>query len=255
MVPRKPGHSALVFTTSGAARAASGPRALSADSLDSVAFGAFGAIAGTGAAAAGSPVGAGAAGAAVIVVGAGAGAGSVGEASGSSAIASSRSSGVGVHRQCRSDSASPVMPPVLMSARDPHASRMATAIEARRMAMEKPRLATAHATSARHITGVAKIGSIMPMNPFEIDGCTMREVAATATSISTIAAARSDQSARLKNSHHTRMMNAPATPASMPTAPAPGNKSGVTTRTSTIRTAAATPGHRRRGRRDVCSPT
>ena len=253
MVPRKPGHSALVFTTSGAAtRAASGPRALSADSLDSVAFGAFAAIAGTGAAAAGSPVGAGAAGAAVIVVGAGA---EVGEASGSSAIASSRSSGVGVHRQCRSDSASPVMPPVLMNARDPHASRMATAIDARRMPMEKPRLATAHATSARHITGVAKIGSIMPMNPFEIDGCTMREVAATATSISTIAAARSDQSARLKNSHHTRMMNAPATPASMPTAPAPGNKSGVTTLTSTIRTAAATPGHRRRGRRDVCSPT
>ena len=64
------------------------------------------------------------------------------------------------------------------------------------------------------------------------------------------ALARSDQSARLKNSHHTRMMNAPATPASIPMAPAPGNTRGVTTRTRTIRTAAATPGHRRRGRRD-----
>ena len=50
----------------------------------------------------------------------------------------------------------------------------------------------------------------------------------------------------------------PAPAATMPVAPAapaPGNRSGVSSFTSTIKTAAATPGHRRRGRRDVCSPT
>ena len=132
--------------------------------------------------------GADAAGGSGLVVGAGE---EVGEASGSSPIASSRSSGVGVHRQWRSDSASPVMPPVLMSARDPHASRMDAAIEARRMPTDRPRLATAHATRARHITGAAKIGSIRPMNPLEIDGCTTSDVASTAPTISAMAPRRS----------------------------------------------------------------
>ena len=69
--------------------------------------------------------------------------------------ARSRCSGVGVHRHSRSESASPVMPLVRMSVNVPHASTMAATIDARRGPLERPRLATAHATRARLRTGMA----------------------------------------------------------------------------------------------------
>ncbi len=71
------------------------------------------------------------------------------------AWARSRSSGVCVHRQWKSESASPVMPPVRTSVNTPHASRMAATIDARRGPLERRRLATAQATKARLRTGMA----------------------------------------------------------------------------------------------------
>jgi hypothetical protein len=61
------------------------------------------------------------------------------------------------------------MPPVLRSVSTPHASRMAATIDARRGPLERRRLATAHDTKARLRTGMAKMGNIIPIIPFEMD--------------------------------------------------------------------------------------
>ena len=87
--------------------------------------------------------------------GRGAGDGATGS---SPAWARSRSSGVWVHRQWSSETASPVMPPVRTSVNTPQASRMAATIDARRGPLERRRLAAAEATSARLKTGMAKTG-------------------------------------------------------------------------------------------------
>src|SRR5262245_874529 len=79
--------------------------------------------------------------------------------------ANSRSSGVGVQRQCKSDCASPVMPPVRKSVNDAPASRMANATDARRMVAEDPRLTTRPATSARLIAGIEYMYSMLPIIP------------------------------------------------------------------------------------------
>ena len=61
------------------------------------------------------------------------------------------------------------MPPVRRSVNTPHASRMAATIDARRGPLERRRLATAQATRARLRTGIAKMGSIIPIIPFAMD--------------------------------------------------------------------------------------
>jgi hypothetical protein len=78
------------------------------------------------------------------------------------------------------------------------------------------RLAATAATSATLKTGMASMGSIIPIIPFEMDSCTRREVADSATIIRTIAPRRSDHGARLKNSHHRTMISAPAKAPSTP---------------------------------------
>ena len=47
------------------------------------------------------------------------------------------------------------------------------------------------------------MANIIPIIPFAIDSWTTRDVANSATTIRTMAPRRSDQGARLKNSHHT----------------------------------------------------
>ena len=102
-----------------------------------------------------------------------------------------------------------VMPPVRTSVHTPHASRMVATIVARRGPSERRRLATAQATKARLRTGMAKMGNNIPCTPVAIDSWTMRDVANSATIIRTMAPKRSDQGARLKNSHH-RTISQPA---------------------------------------------
>ena len=75
-----------------------------------------------------------------------------------------------------------------------------------------------------------------------------------ASAMTAIAIKRSDQRARLKNSHHTRMTADIAIAANMPASPtstsknwAPGATTGKTYLINTSRAAAVTPGQRRRG--------
>ncbi len=89
---------------------------------------------------------------------------------------------------------------------------MAAAIDARRNPAERRRLATAPATRARLRNVTAVMGSIIPIIPSRIDTWTRRDVANNATIIRTMAPTRSDQGARLKNSHHTRIAAAHTIP-------------------------------------------
>src|SRR5205823_13430206 len=88
------------------------------------------------------------------VVTAGAGAAAGGSLA---AWARRRSSGVFVHRQWRSETPAPVIPPVRTSVKTPEASTMLTTIDARRGPLESRRLATAQATNARLKTGIPKM--------------------------------------------------------------------------------------------------
>ena len=103
---------------------------------------------------------------------------------------------------------------------------MAAAIATRRGPSERRRLAAAEATNARLNTGMAEMGSNIPIIPFAIDSCTMRDVASTAPTMTTMAPTRSDQGARLKKSHHTMIANPPATPAKYRGAAGPGHDHG-----------------------------
>ncbi|CAN5769047.1 hypothetical protein BH20ACI3_BH20ACI3_22430 [soil metagenome] len=131
---------------------------------------------------------------------------------------------------------------------------MAAAMDARRGPAERRRLATAHTTKARLRTGIAKIGNNIPMAPFAIDTWTMRDVANSATIIRAMAPKRSDQGARLRNTHHTTITNAQKTPpitpknvAGNPKYVASGATTGTTNLTSIRSAAATTPGHSRSG--------
>ena len=161
--------------------------------------------------------------------------------------ARSRSSGVRVHRQWKSESPSPVMPPVRTSVHPPHATRMVATIDARRGPSERRRPATAHATKARLTTGMARTGNSIPMPPFASDTWMKRDVANSATTISTMAPKRSDQGARLKNAHHTTTASPPTRPPINPTGGAPGPTTGTTNLNSTSSAPAITPGHSRSG--------
>jgi hypothetical protein len=93
---------------------------------------------------------------------------------------------------------------------------MAT-IDTSRGPVERRRLATAQPTKARLRTGMANIGNIIPIIPFAMDGCTRCDVANNPTIIRTMAPTRSDQGARLKNSHRRRTASPPPkTPPSTP---------------------------------------
>ena len=59
---------------------------------------------------------------------------------------------------------------------------------------------------------MAKMGNNIPIMPVAIDSWTMRDVANSATIIRTMAPKRSDQGARLKNTHHTTIANPPTSP-------------------------------------------
>ena len=60
---------------------------------------------------------------------------------------------------------------------------------------------------------MAKMGNNIPCAPVAIDLWTMRDVANSATIIRTMAPKRSDQGARLKNTHHRTIANPPTGPA------------------------------------------
>src|SRR5882724_8623838 len=164
----------------------------------------------------------------------------------SPAWARSRSSGVGVHRQWRSEWASPVIPPVRRSVNTPHASRMATTNHARRGPPERRRAATAQHTRERLRSGMEKMYIIMPIPAFAMDWWTRGFVANTATIIRTMAPMRSNQGARLKNSHHTRTASPQTSPPIIPNIIVSGATKGMTNQTSHCRTTATTPGHSRK---------
>src|SRR6516225_638828 len=74
--------------------------------------------------------------------------------------ATSRSSAVFAHRQCKSFlKVAAVKPPVLMSANTPQASRMVATIVVRRTPSERRCVATAHTTKATPRVGIAKNGN------------------------------------------------------------------------------------------------
>src|SRR5262245_27717265 len=80
-----------------------------------------------------------------------------------------------------------------------------------------------------------------------------RNVARRATAIRTMAPRRSDQGARLKNTHHKRTASPQATPPSIPTIPASGATTGTPKTKSHCSATAATPGHSRSCLRGVPS--
>ena len=89
--------------------------------------------------------------------------------------------------------------------------------------------------------------NIIPIIPVAMDWWMMRGVANSATPIKTMAPTRSDQGARLKNSHHTTIVTPPRSSPIIPTAMAPGTTTGTTNLTSHCSTTATTPGHSRSG--------
>src|SRR5262245_25701370 len=114
-----------------------------------------------------------------------------------------RCSGVGVHRQCKSEAPLPVMTPARTTGEVPQPKRMPRAINARRGPVERRRLATADMTRARVTIGIAKIKSRTPMPAVATDRSTTRDVPNTPATIRTRALRRSDQGALLKNNHQT----------------------------------------------------
>ncbi len=96
--------------------------------------------------------------------------------------------------------------------------------------------------------------NIIPIIPPAIDSWRrMRGVAASATIIKARAPKRSDQRARLKNTHHRMMTNAQASPPRTLNIMASGKTRGTTNLISTSSTAASTPGQSRSGFRGVGS--
>src|SRR5215207_9848559 len=73
----------------------------------------------------------------------------------------------------------------------------------------------------------------------------MRFVAISVMTISTSAPTRSNQGARLKNSHHSAIANPHNTPISKPMAAVRGKRKGTTNHASHCSTTAITPGHSR----------
>src|SRR5438105_1043419 len=120
------------------------------------------------------------------------------------------------------------MPSVRRTVHTPHASTIVATIAARRGPGARRRLATAQATRARHRTGMAYTGSIIPIMPPLIDSWTTRDVATSATVIRTNVPQRSDCGVRLKNAHHTTIANAQTRLPIIATAMAPGTASGMT---------------------------
>src|SRR5262249_3278981 len=116
--------------------------------------------------------------------------------------ATSRSSALAVHRQCKSCLKLLSKPPVRISAGDAAASTIAAAMVARRTPSESPRVPTAPATKEAHKTGSASMGNRNPIAPPAIDLSIMREAPNIAATIRTGAVSRSSHAARLKNSHH-----------------------------------------------------
>ncbi len=87
--------------------------------------------------------------------------------------------------------------------------------------------------------------NIIPIIPVAIDTWMMRVVAASATIIRTMAPKRSDQGARLRNTHHTTIASAPTSSPITPNPMAPGTTIGTTNLASHCSTTATTPGHSR----------
>jgi hypothetical protein len=108
-------------------------------------------------------------------------------------------------------------------------------------------VATAQHTRARLRTGMEKMYIIMPIPAFAMDWWTIGFVANTATIIRTMAPMRSDQRARLKNSHHTRTASPQTSPPIIPNIMTSGATMGTTNQTSHCSTTATTPGHSRKG--------
>src|SRR5947207_760057 len=81
------------------------------------------------------------------------------------------------------------------------------------------------------------MGNIIPIIPPAMDLWIMRDVANAATIIRTMALTRSDQGARLKNSHHTTIANAPTSPPITPNIMVSGTRIGATNLTSSSSTA------------------
>src|ERR1035437_6529278 len=220
--PRKPGHSLGISTLAGAfGRTAAG----GAGATGSLTDGATGNFSGTAAAT-----------------------GTSGRAAGSMLDRTRRSSsGVFVHRQCKSFLKLAVKPPVRMSAIPPHTARMAATIVARRVPLARRRVATAHAAKARPRSGIARAYNKNPIAPPAIDSWTMRLTANIPMIIRAMAPKRSDHAARLKNSHHKATRIPPANPPSTPYTTKSGPPEETTILASPVSIARTTPGHSRSG--------
>ena len=171
------------------------------------------------------------------------------EAGGSSAAcARSRSSGVGVHRQCSSEPipADAARPGPTSRAR--HATTIAVTMPtygaARRTApaqADAPRPAPAQQRNREDEQHVAH----HPVRDRLVHDERGRRTRATI--ITATAPSRSAHGARLKNSHHRRMRTPPPTPPRTAKMPPPGTSSGTIRTVSRISVARVTPGHKRRG--------
>ena len=87
--------------------------------------------------------------------------------------------------------------------------------------------------------------NMKPIIPFAIDGWTKRDVTAAATSISATTPSRSDQGARLKNSHQPITARPNAKPPITAVPPCDGQTSGIS-QSSHWSATATTPGQSRR---------
>jgi hypothetical protein len=101
---------------------------------------------------------------------------------------------------------------------------------------------------------MAYMGNSIPIAPVAIDTSRIRGVASRATIISAAPPNRSDQAARLKNSHHTTTAGPPINPAKTPATIASGTKTGTTNQASHCTVTTTTPGQSRIGFREVISP-
>src|SRR6266568_4907455 len=117
--------------------------------------------------------------------------------------------------------------------------------------MERPRLATALATNAgATIGGSAYSANIIPIMPPTIDLSSSGLMAKNPTTTTASGRRRSSHGARLKNSHQITMAAAQASEPNKPITAASGLSTGTMKRSTSSRTAAATPGHSRSGFRD-----
>ena len=161
--------------------------------------------------------------------------------------ASSCSSAVGDHRQASCALASPLIPSVRARIHTPLPRTIAAVIVAHRTGSDDRRDRMAPATRASGtVAGSSHVNSTPLFTP-PIDGSATSCVTMAARAIRSTAPILCNHAARLKRSHHKRMIPPPTMPARMPILPSPSTKGAMTKRPATRMMAPATPGQTRSG--------